>query len=248
MTTGAVLYGPASMPSAARIDALLGALGVTPGDASHSVTTEPDPEGETLHVFETTWAALHRTDVPHLGVIAADGIETAWLVFDLENRMDIVIALDDSIAQNADLGALLAALARETGAPYGFVFPAKSPHAAIGYGLLDGTGGFMDEENPLVFGRDLAWFGGPERYRHEALRMVYPVNVLMPSHLGAAVGERTLREWITAAPENGSLEHIEERVVWRVPEQSIRQVNAVLAEAGLLLAWRPKPPRRGRTW
>jgi hypothetical protein len=246
MTVGIALYGPTRMPSAAYIDGFFDALGVAPGEASYSVITEPDSAGETLHLVETTWASLHRTDVPHLSVMAADGLATLWVVFDLENRMDIVIALDDATALRADSGVLLAGLARETGSPYGFVFPAVGPDEAMGYGRLDGTGGFLAEENPFVFANDRAWHGGPERFRHEALRMVYPVNVLMPSHLDAMVGDRTLGEWIAASPDHGSVDHVEGRVVWRVPQASIHQANAALAEAGLLLAWKPKPNiRRG---
>ncbi|WP_137233362.1 hypothetical protein [Streptomyces sp. BPSDS2] len=74
--------------------------------------------------------------------------------------------------------------------------------------------------------------------------MAYPVNILVPSHLRAPVGDRALRDWIAASPEHGSLEQVDGRVVWRPPQESIRRVNSTLAEAGLLPAWNPRRTRR----
>lgn len=234
------------MPAPDEIDRLFEQLGLVPDEACHSSTTRPDQDGETLHSVETTWAALHRTDVPHLGVIAAAGIESGWLMFDLEERLDIVLALADDVAERIDIGAVLAWLAERTGSPYGFAFHARNPHNAVGYGHLSGGTPLLAEDDLFAFGHDRAWFGGPERYRHEAMRLVYPVNVLMPSHLEAPMAGQTLREWIAETSARGAVEQTGARIIWTVPAPSIPEVNRSLGEAGLLLAWAPKPTRRQR--
>ena len=131
---------------------------------------------------------------------------------------------------------------------YGLLYSAEKVADAFYYAEGENLVRLFDYEDPTVFKRDAPGrFEGPARYRRDALRMVYPCNVLNAAHLDIQIQGSSLKEWIATEPTRGTLTRIgSEQWLWEVGGLHIDSVNRSCGEAGILLAWKPPAPQKVR--
>ena len=131
---------------------------------------------------------------------------------------------------------------------YGFLYSAKKVADAFYYAEGENLVRLFDYEDPTIFKRDAPGrFKGPARYRKDALRMVYPCNVLSAAHLDIRIQGASLQEWIASAPTRGVLTRIgSEQWLWAVDGLHLDSVNRSCGEAGVLLGWKPPAPQKVR--
>ncbi|TVX93409.1 hypothetical protein [Paenibacillus agilis] len=88
-------------------------------------------------------------------------------------------------------------------------------------------------------------FEGKGRYTSKMLRMVYPLNIMNSQHLKMEVNGVNLKEWITDSEKRGQLTDIGNDLwLWEVEMEQLEQVNQVCGEAGVLVAWSPRIPKK----
>lgn len=71
------------------------------------------------------------------------------------------------------------------------------------------------------------------------LRDIYPLNFINPHHLAMQVKGQSLKDWIQADSQRGSLKPLIENQlwVWQVPDNRIDSVRKVLGKERLLISW-----------
>ena len=134
---------------------------------------------------------------------------------------------------------------REFRPAYGIVYPARTTFDAYSYAYVNGSIVYPEWDNPFLFADDAPLYGGPSDHTGPRLRLVYPHSLLNADHLVIDVAGMPLRRWITADPDRGQIvETPSGASVWQVADDRIEGVTRTLGEAGVLLSWSPRGPRR----
>ncbi|NBF06709.1 hypothetical protein GV819_31030 [Pseudomonas sp. Fl5BN2] len=129
---------------------------------------------------------------------------------------------------------------------YGIKYYCENPINTFYYSTGDNLVAIYQCERPSLFKKECPGrFKGQERYKSSTLRMVYPANIINTHHISISINDINLKEWILSNEKHGSLEKLNNEMwLWEVDEENLEYVNRVLGEAGILIAWDPKPPKK----
>ncbi|GIO65923.1 hypothetical protein NYE48_11685 [Paenibacillus sp. FSL M7-1455] len=132
--------------------------------------------------------------------------------------------------------------------PYGILYTAENMTAAFYYAAGYNFTTMFTTENGFAFNRETpGLYNGQARYVDKMLRMAYPCNLLNAEHLKIDLGGIALGDWIQADRKHGVFSRVREDLwMWEVEAGQLEEVNRILGEAGVLVAWRPPQPKKPR--
>ncbi|GIO29428.1 MULTISPECIES: hypothetical protein [Paenibacillus] len=132
--------------------------------------------------------------------------------------------------------------------PYGILYTAENMTDAFYYAAGYNFTTMFATENGSAFNRETpGLYNGQARYVDKMLRMAYPCNLLNMEHLKIELGGIALGDWIQSDPKHGILSRVREDLwMWEVEAGQLEEINRILGEAGILVAWRPPQPKKPR--
>ncbi|MEK5162385.1 hypothetical protein NYE69_08600 [Paenibacillus sp. FSL R5-0527] len=130
--------------------------------------------------------------------------------------------------------------------PYGVLYAAGKMTNTYYYAGGDNGTALFPYENGFAFKHETpGLYNGEGRYVDQMLRMVYPCNLLNSRHLNMVIDGVRLEDWITGSQERGLLTRIgNDQWMWEVGEERLDSVNQACGEAGLLVAWKSRQPKK----
>lgn len=250
IVTGFAFYTVGALDPRTVADAVTTWLGDRPATAVTTITTAPDADGETLHSVEHRWADYAKDPrTPNL-IFYADttshAIDGGFDDGSVTGLPLIHLALSEPEPLPPErVLEIIDTVWREFRPAYGIVYPARTTFNVYSYAYVNGATVYPEWDNPFLFADDSPLYGGPSDHAGRCLRLVYPYSLLNADHLAIDVAGMPLREWIAAGPDRGQIvETPSGATVWQVAGDRIEDVTRTLGEAGVLLSWSPRGPRR----